>query len=166
MTDLRQLRALTAVIDEGTFTDAAIALRTSQASVSRAVAELERTLGVRLLLRTSLGARPTVLGRRVAEHARRVLAEIALIEGLAEQRPAVLRVGFAWSVFGRLTTPIQRSSPAPASATDQWSMPHRSRSGWCGGAMTRPPGPPRSVSWCAGGMPSDLEPATGSRVSR
>ena len=89
MTDLRQLRALTAVVDEGTFTDAAIALRTSQASVSRAVAELERTLGVRLLLRTSQGARPTVLGRRVTEHARRVLAEIELIERLGEQpRPA------------------------------------------------------------------------------
>ena len=114
MTDLRQLRALTAVIDEGTFTDAAIALQTSQASVSRAVAELERILGVRLLLRTSRGARPTVLGRRVAEHARRVLAEVVLIEGLAEQRPAVLRVGFAWSVFGRLTTPIQR----------QWQAEH------------------------------------------
>ena len=51
MTELRQLRALTAVVDEGTFTDAAIALRTSQASVSRAVAELERTRGTRLLLR-------------------------------------------------------------------------------------------------------------------
>lgn len=114
MTDLRQLRALTAVIDEGTFTDAAIVLQTSQASVSRAVAELERALGVRLLLRTSRGARPTVLGRRVAEHARRVQAEIALIEGLAQQRPAALRVGFAWSVFGRLTTPIQR----------QWQADH------------------------------------------
>ena len=114
MTDLRQLRALTAVIDEGTFTDAAIALRTSQASVSRAVAELERTLGGRLLLRTSQGARPTVLGRRVAAHARGVLAEIALIERLAEHRPAQLRVGFAWSVFGRLTTPIQR----------QWQAEH------------------------------------------
>ena len=108
MTDLRQLRALTAVVDEGTFTDAAIALRTSQASVSRAVADLERDLGVRLLLRTSRGARPTVLGRRVAEHARRVLAEVAIIERLAEQRSDQLRVGFAWSVFGRLTTPIQR----------------------------------------------------------
>ncbi len=108
MTDLRQLRALAAVVDEGTFTDAAIVLRTSQASVSRAVADLERTLGVRLLLRTSQGARPTVLGRRVTEHARRVLAEVTAIERLAEQRPEQLRVGFAWSVFGRLTTPIQR----------------------------------------------------------
>ncbi|HEY5784595.1 MAG TPA: LysR family transcriptional regulator [Microlunatus sp.] len=112
--DLRQLRALTAVVDEGTFTDAAITLRTSQASVSRAVAELERVLGARLLLRTSQGARPTVLGRRVTEHARRVLAEIALIERLADHRPAHLRVGFAWSVFGRLTTPIRR----------QWQAEH------------------------------------------
>ena len=83
MTDLRQLRALTAVVDEGTFTDAAIALRTSQASVSRAVADLERDLGVRLLLRTSRGARPTVLGRRVAEHARRVLAAACRDRGMA-----------------------------------------------------------------------------------
>ena len=115
MTDLRQLRALTAVVDEGTFTDAAIALRTSQASVSRAVAELERTLGGRLLLRTSQGARPTVLGRRVTEHARRVLAEIELIDRLGEQ-PSQLRVGFAWSVFGRLTTPIQRQWQAEQGA--------------------------------------------------
>ena len=116
MTELRQLRALTAVVDEGTFTDAAIALRTSQASVSRAVAELERTLGARLLLRTSQGARPTVLGRRVTEHARQVLAEVALIERLGEQRSAHLRVGFAWSVFGRLTTPIQRQWQAERGA--------------------------------------------------
>lgn len=108
MTDLRQLRALVAVVDEGTFTDAAITLRTSQASVSRAVADLEGALGGRLLLRTSQGARPTGLGRRVVEHARRVLTEITVIEGLAEQRPDQLRVGFAWAVFGRLTTPIQR----------------------------------------------------------
>ena len=107
--DLRQLRALTAVVDEGTFTDAGIALRTSQASVSRAVAELERTLGARLLLRTSQGARPTVLGRRVTEHARRVLAEMDLIERLGEQTVGQLRVGFAWSVFGVVTTPIQRA---------------------------------------------------------
>ena len=43
-----------------------------------------------------------------------MLAEIALIERLGEQQPAQLRVGFAWSVFGRLTTPIQR----------QWQAEH------------------------------------------
>ena len=39
-----QLRALVAVADEGTFTDAAIALRISQAAVSRAIAGLEAEL--------------------------------------------------------------------------------------------------------------------------
>lgn len=106
--NLRQLRALVAVVDEGTFTDAAIALTTSQASISRAVADLERTLEARLLLRTSHGAQPSVLGRRVTEHARRVLGGIDLIERLGEDTGADLRVGFAWSVFGRLTIPIQR----------------------------------------------------------
>ena len=106
--DLRQLRALAAVIDQGTFTDAAIALRTSQASVSRAVADLERVLGCRLLLRTSQGAMPTAVGRRVSEHAHRILAEIAVVEGLGQSSTAELRIGFSWSVFGRLTTPLQR----------------------------------------------------------
>lgn len=106
--DLRQLRALVAVVDEGTFTDAAIALGTSQASVSRAVADLERTVGHRLLQRTSQGAVPTVLGRRVIEHARRVLAEVAGIERLGQNSAAELRIGFSWAIFGRLTVPLQR----------------------------------------------------------
>ena len=106
--DLRQLRALAAVIDQGTFTDAAIALGTSQASVSRAVADLERSLGCRLLLRTSQGAMPTAAGRRVSEHAHRILAEITVVEGLGRSSAAELRVGFSWSVLGRLTTPLQR----------------------------------------------------------
>ena len=48
-----QLRSLVAVVEQGTFTDAAIALGVSQAAVSRSVARLENTLGVRLLRRTS-----------------------------------------------------------------------------------------------------------------
>ena len=106
--DLRQLRALLAVVDDGTFTDAAISLGTTQASVSRAIAALESALGIRVLLRTSQGALPTVHGRRVVELARGVLGDIAAIERIAEQSHGELRVGFAWSVFGVHTTAIQR----------------------------------------------------------
>lgn len=106
--DVRQLRALVTVIDGGTFTDAGIALRTSQASISRAVADLERTVGARLLQRTSSGAVPTVTGTRVIEHARRVLAEVDAIEHLRTRAEAELRVGFAWSIFGSLTVAVQR----------------------------------------------------------
>lgn len=50
------------VVDAETFTDAAIALGTSQAAVSRSVAALERVLGVRLLLRTTRSVAATPAG--------------------------------------------------------------------------------------------------------
>jgi DNA-binding transcriptional LysR family regulator len=69
---LAWLDALLAVIDEGTFSEAALALGLSQAAVSYSLGELERELGGRVLERGRFGARPTELGLRVAEHARRI----------------------------------------------------------------------------------------------
>ena len=112
--DVRQLRALVAVVDEGTFTDAAIALRTSQASVSRSVAALERELGARLLQRTSRGVTPTVAGTRVIAHARRVVDEVAALQRVLADTGGELRVGYAWSALGRHTTSLQR----------RWSVEH------------------------------------------
>ena len=48
--EVRQLRCLLAVVEEGTFTDAAIELGMSQAAVSRNISGLEHVLGVRLLV--------------------------------------------------------------------------------------------------------------------
>ncbi len=106
--ETRHLRAFVAVVDEGTFTDAAIALRTSQASVSRSVAALEAGLGSRLLQRTSRGVVPTVAGARVVGHARRVLDEVAAIEREVADAGGEVRLGYAWSALGRHTTPLQR----------------------------------------------------------
>jgi DNA-binding transcriptional LysR family regulator len=106
--ELRQLRALVTVVEEGTFTDAAIVLGLSQASVSRAVATLEQTLGVRLLRRTTREVSLTVVGARVIEHARRVLGEIVLLEQAAAASTGELRVGYAWAALGRHTLEVQR----------------------------------------------------------
>ena len=106
--DLRQLRALVAVADEGTFTDAAIALRTTQASVSRAVAALEAELGTRVLRRSTPLAVPTPAGARVLEHARRILREVAAVERVTEGDVDDLRLGYAWSALGRHTVDVQR----------------------------------------------------------
>jgi DNA-binding transcriptional LysR family regulator len=105
---VRQLRALIAVADEGTFTDAAIALRISQAAVSRSVATLESELGVRLVRRTTRQANPTAVGVRVIAKARRVLAELAELERLVEDHASELRVGYSWSALGRHTLTTQR----------------------------------------------------------
>ncbi|WP_307130068.1 LysR family transcriptional regulator [Streptomyces aurantiacus] len=106
--EVRQLRCLVAIVDEGGFTDAALALGVSQAAVSRTLASLERALGVRLLRRTSREVAPTATGLRVVAHARRVLAEVeGLVREVASGR-ASLRIGYAWSALGRHTLAFQR----------------------------------------------------------
>jgi DNA-binding transcriptional LysR family regulator len=107
--EVRQLRALLAVVDAGTFTGAADLLGVSQASVSRTVASLERALGVRVLQRTTREVSLTPAGTQVAGHARRVLEEVAAIRRAADQGRGDLRVGYAWSALGRHTTAVQRA---------------------------------------------------------
>jgi DNA-binding transcriptional LysR family regulator len=106
--EVRQLRALLAVVDAGTFTAAADTLGTSQAAVSRTIAALERALGSRVLQRTTREVSLTPLGARVVGHARRVLEEVAAIRRAADQGGGDLRVGYAWSALGRHTTTLQR----------------------------------------------------------
>ncbi|GGX90311.1 LysR family transcriptional regulator [Streptomyces minutiscleroticus] len=106
--ELRQLRCLVAIADEGTFTDAAIALGVSQAAVSRTLASLERALGARLLRRTSREVTPTATGLRVLARARRVLGEVDDLVREATSGHTLLRIGYAWSALGRHTPAFQR----------------------------------------------------------
>ncbi|MET7548206.1 LysR family transcriptional regulator [Streptomyces sp. NPDC005479] len=106
--ELRQLRCLVAIVDEGSFTDAAVALGVSQAAVSRTLASLERALGVRLLRRTSREVTPTATGLRVVAQARRVLGEVAALVQEAASGHTRVRIGYAWSALGRHTLAFQR----------------------------------------------------------
>jgi DNA-binding transcriptional LysR family regulator len=72
--DVRQLAAIVAIADHGTFSAAARALFTVQSNVSGHVSRLERELGVTLVDRSQGGL--TEEGFRVVERARRVLNEI------------------------------------------------------------------------------------------
>jgi LysR family transcriptional regulator, regulator for bpeEF and oprC len=70
-----QLAMLAKVVDLNGFSAAARALGVPKAAVSRAVADLEKTLGVRVLERTTRRIALTSAGRLVYPHARRVLDE-------------------------------------------------------------------------------------------
>ncbi|MEZ5141121.1 MAG: LysR family transcriptional regulator [Acidimicrobiales bacterium] len=72
--DLRQLNALVAVADHGSFSAAARALHTVQSNVSTHVARLERELGAVLIDRAT--GTLTEQGEVVAERARRIQAEL------------------------------------------------------------------------------------------
>jgi DNA-binding transcriptional LysR family regulator len=106
--ELRQLRCLVAIVDAGTFTDAALQLGVSQAAVSRTLASLEAALGVRLLRRTAREVTPTAAGQRVIGRARRLLAEADDLVAEAAGGTTRLRIGHAWSAMGRHTTAFQR----------------------------------------------------------
>ncbi|HWC43414.1 MAG TPA: LysR family transcriptional regulator [Actinomycetota bacterium] len=106
--ELRQLRCLVAIVDSGSFTDAAIELGVSQAAVSRTLLSLERVLGIRLLHRTSRSLAPTTAGVQVLARARQLLAEADELVREATTGHRRLRIGHAWSALGRHTLEFQR----------------------------------------------------------
>jgi LysR family transcriptional regulator, transcription activator of glutamate synthase operon len=80
--ELRQLRYLVAIADEGSFTRAAARSHVAQPALSQQIRRLEREVGVTLVDRTTRRVRLTAPGIRLVERARRALAEVDA--GLAE----------------------------------------------------------------------------------
>lgn len=78
--NLNHLRIFQAVIEAGSITGAASALRISQPAVSRQLAEFEASLGTLLVDRLPRGTRPTAAGVLLGEHARRIFAEESAAE--------------------------------------------------------------------------------------
>ena len=106
---IRHLAALVALADAGTFTGAAGQLGVSQAAVSRTVAALETTLGVRLVQRTTRHVALTAAGTRILPQARRVLDDLAHLRRLAERARSEIRVGYAWAALGKHTRRVQKA---------------------------------------------------------
>lgn len=104
--DLRQLGYFLAVAEERSVTAAAARLHLTQPPLSAQLARLEHELGVALLVRHRRGVDLTEAGRDLAEHARRLLADV---ETAAE---SVRRIGQGRS--GRLVLAFE--------ATTAWSV--------------------------------------------
>ncbi|RYE78515.1 MAG: LysR family transcriptional regulator, partial [Oxalobacteraceae bacterium] len=73
---LRQLRAFMAVLECGSFSEAAVAMHLSQAALSSLVKELEGRLGVRLLDRNTRSVSASVAGAAFEPMVRRVLSSL------------------------------------------------------------------------------------------
>jgi DNA-binding transcriptional LysR family regulator len=74
--ELRELRYLVAIADEGSISRAADRLHMTQPPLSMAITKLERDLAVQLLERHAKGVRPTAAGTYLVANARRLLAEV------------------------------------------------------------------------------------------
>ena len=95
------IAVFTEVADRGSFAKAARHLQRSPAAVTRAVADLEARLGVRLLNRTTRAVSVTEAGQRFLAGARRVLADLTEIE------QAAIGLGSAPRGELRVTAPIE-----------------------------------------------------------
>jgi DNA-binding transcriptional LysR family regulator len=105
MDRLQAMEIFVAVVDEGGFASAARKLKQPAPAVTRAVAELEARLGVRLLHRTTRVVRVTDAGARYASDCRRLLAEVDAAEDAAtgtHQSPRGHLTITAPVLFGRM----------------------------------------------------------------
>ncbi|TDH63082.1 LysR family transcriptional regulator [Dankookia rubra] len=105
MDRLEELRLFVAALEAGSLASAGRRFGHSPPAMTRMLAALEERLGVRLLERSTRRLAPTEAGRRLAEHARRLLADYAeaMVEAAGEGSAprGTLRVA-APLVFGRL----------------------------------------------------------------
>jgi DNA-binding transcriptional LysR family regulator len=112
---LQDLHVLMTVVQAGSMGKAAQRLNTTQPNVSRSIAELEHTLGVRLLDRHRQGVEPTEYGRALLDCGVAVFDDLRQgvknIESLADPTVGELRIGstaflaasFVSAVVDRLT---------------------------------------------------------------
>src|SRR5450631_778124 len=115
---LHDLRVLMSVVDRGSMAKAAERLATSQPAVSRAIADLEYSLGVRLLDRGPRGVVPTPYGRALIRRGIAVFDELKQgvkdIEFLADPTAGEVRIG----------APIAFAAGLVAAATDRLARRH------------------------------------------
>jgi LysR family nitrogen assimilation transcriptional regulator len=117
--DIRQLEALLAVAEEGSFTAAADRLHTVQSNVSGHVHQLEAELGVQLLVRSRRGTVPTEFGVRVIDRARAIRSEIealhkdlSMLQGLETGHATLGVVGtVSRSLVPALVVEMRRVAP-------------------------------------------------------
>jgi LysR family cyn operon transcriptional activator len=109
---LRHLRYLKTIVEQGTFTRAAQMLHVSQPALSHQVRQLEERLGVQLLDRTGRTVRATDAGTAFLEHASRAISELEAADRAARDvedlSSGTLRIGVPPSFGGYLIAPLIR----------------------------------------------------------
>ena len=91
MDDLNDLAYFAHVAEHGGFAAAERATGIPKSKLSRRIAALEATLGVRLIQRTTRRFALTDIGQRMLQHARAMLAEAAAAQALATEQTAAPR---------------------------------------------------------------------------
>jgi DNA-binding transcriptional LysR family regulator len=107
---LRDLHILLAVVQRGSMAKAATELAISQPAVSKAIADMEHTVGLRLLDRTRHGIEPTTYGRVLIKRGMTIFDELKQaaqeLDFLADPTVGELRIGSSESMAAGLLPAI------------------------------------------------------------
>ena len=114
MLDMRQLRYFAAIVEHGSFSRAAEALRIAQPSLSLHVRNMEAALGTPLLFRTARGVTPTEAGSILLRHARVILGQLTAAEeeirGHDSDPAGEVRLGLPGTISQILAVPLIRET--------------------------------------------------------
>src|SRR4051812_26190685 len=101
---LHDLHVLMTVVQAGSMSKAAALLNTGQPAISRSIADLEHTIGIRLLERNRQGVEPTEYGRALLAGGAAVFDDLRQavknIEYLADPTVGEIRVGSNEAIIG------------------------------------------------------------------
>jgi DNA-binding transcriptional LysR family regulator len=147
MDKVASLRAFVKVVETGSFAEAGRQLRLSRSAISKYVAELEQSLGVQLLNRTTRHASPNESGQIYFERALTILSEIDAADeavahaqsspsgllrinapmsfGTIQLGPAIPELPSTAAMDVRAVRPVSNASPMLSSKTSM--MPTYSR---------------------------------------
>jgi len=109
---LRDLHTLDAVVRAGSMAKAATTLAITQSAISKAVAEMEQTLGVPLLDRSARGVEPTAYGRALLKRGTAIFDELRQglkeIEFIADPTTGEIHVGTTEPMVPIVTSIVDR----------------------------------------------------------
>jgi DNA-binding transcriptional LysR family regulator len=128
---LRDLHVFFAVVEAGSMAKAAAYLRIKQPSVSKAIGDLETTLGVRLFDRSSHGVEPTIYGDALLKSGVAAFDDlrqgIRNIEFLSDPTKGEVRIGCVASVAATIVPAVTkrfvRQNPGTVVHVDEAVLP-------------------------------------------
>lgn len=108
--DIKQLRYFQAIVEEGSFSRAAIYLGVAQPALSLHVRKMEESLGTQLLLRGSTGVVPTEAGELLVKRGRTILQDIEQtkeeIWSIGHVPRGTVRLGLPGTISTILSVPL------------------------------------------------------------
>ncbi|MFT7391214.1 MAG: LysR family nitrogen assimilation transcriptional regulator, partial [Paracoccaceae bacterium] len=108
--DIKQLRHFLAIVEEGSFSRAALRIGVAQPALSLRVRKMEEALGTPLLLRSAGGVTPTEAGELLARRARTLLADLDRTEeeirSLGAEPSGKVRIGLPGTISGIVSVPL------------------------------------------------------------